>query len=108
MSSFKPYDMPIEIDGMGIVFYSTGAVADIPEGSDFLTNSYTRPEQVAEHIRKGDVVGFCTGSGGSFILKFREGYPPEEMCADTAIRLAIDVQGGKLCVDELFLLSEWS
>lgn len=44
-------------------------------GSDFLTEGSTDPKQVGEHIRKGDITAFCTGTGGDFILWLRSGYP---------------------------------
>ena len=55
------------------------------------------------------MVGFCTGSSGNYILKFRAGYPDENLLAEfpVAIRLGIDIQDEKLCVIDLFWLSEW-
>lgn len=43
---------------------------DIPEGINFFNQEYSAPADVSAHLKKGDVVGFCTGSGGDFILKF--------------------------------------
>ena len=50
-------DMNLTIDGMGIVFYSDGAVKNISEGEDFFSREYEDEEKVAEHIKKGDIVG---------------------------------------------------
>lgn len=52
------------------------------------------------------MVGFCTGSGGEYTLKFCEGYPDEEICKEFpgSIRLAINVVGGVICVLDLFAL----
>ena len=55
---------------MGIVFFSPKTTKDIPEGIDFFNQEYSAPADVSAHLKKGDVVGFCTGSGGDFILKF--------------------------------------
>ena len=76
---FQEKDIDLMIDGMGIVFYSPETNKDIPEGYDFFGKEYEKPEDVVKHIKMGDVVGFCTGTGGNFTLKFREGYPNEEL-----------------------------
>lgn len=103
-------DMDLIIDGMGIVLYSDGVIKDIEEGENYFDKEFSTPEKVAKHINKGDVVGFNTGSGGSYRIKFRSGYPNEEIERGfpISIRLAIDVKGGKLSVIDLFWLMEWS
>lgn len=107
---FKKKDIQLMIDGMGIVFYSPKTNKNISEGCNFLDQEYSKPEDVAKHIKKGDVVGFCTGSSGDYTLKFREGYPDEKMLEEypVVIRLGIDIQDETLCVIDLFWLSEWS
>ncbi|MCH5345364.1 MAG: hypothetical protein J1E64_15160 [Acetatifactor sp.] len=102
-------DINIEIDGMGIVMYSPKTVEGIPQGYDYLSKEYSIPYQVAEHLKKGDMVGFCTGSGGSYILKVREGYPSNEIDEQypISIRLGIDIQDNKMCFIDLFWLMEW-
>lgn len=106
---FKEKDIHLKIDGMGIVFYSPETNKNIPEGCRFLKEEYIEPEDVARHIKAGDVVGFCTGTPGNFILKFREGYPEDRLLEEypVAIRLGIDIQDEKLCVIDLFWLTEW-
>ena len=108
--NFEERDIALSIDGMGIVFFSPETNKDIPEGMDFLDEEYSEPADVARHIEKGDVVGFCTGTGGDFTLKFREGYPTDELLEeqDIAIRLGIDIQDDKLCMVDLFWLEAWS
>lgn len=71
---FKEKDIYLMTDGMGIVFYLPETNKDIPEGCNFFEEEYSKPEDVAKHIKKGDVVGFCTGTSGKFTLKFREGW----------------------------------
>lgn len=102
-------DIYIETEGMGIVMYSPETVKGIPEGYDYLTKEYSKPEQVAGHLKKGDMVGFCTGSGGNYTLKVREGYPVDEMNEKypISIRLGIDIQDTKMCFIDLFWLMEW-
>ena len=72
--------------------------AGIPMGSDFLRAEFSAPEDVARHVRLGDVTGFCTGSPGTFELKFRNGYPSADIDRDypVSIRLGIQVSGGEL------------
>ena len=107
---FAEKDIHLMIDRMGIVFYSPETNQNIPEGCNFFEEDYSKPEDVAKHIKKGDVVGFCTGSSGNFTLKFREGQPEENLLEEypVAIRLGIDIQDDKLCVIDLFWLMEWS
>lgn len=104
------YDVTIEIEGMGFVLYSEGAVKGIEEGENFFDREYAEPAQVAAHIKKGDIVGFNTGSGGIYHIKFRSGYPDADINREypVAIRLAIDVKGGKISIIDLFWLMEWS
>lgn len=102
-------DIDLSIDGMGIVMYSPATVAGIPQGYDYLSNKYSEPSQVADHIKKGDMVGFCTGTGGNFILKIREGDPSEEIDKEypVAISLGIQVKDETICFIDLFWLMEW-
>lgn len=106
---FKETDIHLMTDGMGIVFYSPETNKNIPEGCNFFEKEYSKPEDVARHIKNGDIVGFCTGSSGNFTLKFRKGYPEEDLLAQypVAIRLGIDIQGETLCVIDLFWLMDW-
>jgi len=102
--------MNLTIAGMGIVLYSPGVMNHVPEGEDFLAGEFEEPEQAAAHIRNGDITGFCTGSGGGFVLKFREGYPDKDIREQfpIAVRLAVRVAGGSLAAVDLFWLMDWS
>lgn len=107
---FEEQDIQLCTEGMGIVFYSPETTKDIPKGIDFLNAEYSKSEDVADHIKKGDVVGFCTGSSGEFILKFREGYPKKNIYEEYSVtaRLGIEIKDDKLCMIDLFWLTEWS
>ena len=104
------YDTELTIDGMGMVIYSIGAVEHINEGENFFSKEFSKPEQVAEHIRKGDIVGFNLGTSGTFNIKFRSGYPSLliEQQYPISIRLALNVIGGTISIIDLFWLMEWS
>lgn len=100
----------LSIDGMGIVLFSAEVMKDVVPGSNFLTAEFTNPEQVGAHIRKGDITAFCTGTGGDFILWFRNGHPDSnaEKEFPVMIRLALEVRGGSLQFCDLFWLSDWN
>lgn len=108
--NFYENDVKLTTEGMGIAFYSPETNKDIPEGYNFLKEEFWQPEDVVKHIYKGDVVGFCTGTGGDYTLKFREGYPHKELDEEypLSLRLGIDIQDDKLCMIDLFWLMEWS
>ena len=107
---FEEKDIELCIDGMGIVFFSPKTTKDIPEEIDFFNQEYSAPADVSAHLKKGDVVGFCTGLGGDFILKFREGYPDDRINNEYSVsaRLGIEIKDDKLCMIDLFWLMEWS
>lgn len=46
----------LEIDGMGIVFFSAETMKDVIPDTDFLTSEFTSPQQIANHIKKGDIM----------------------------------------------------
>lgn len=56
------------------------------------------------------MVGFCTGSPGDYILKFRQGYPDAhiETTYLIGIRLGICVDDGKIYIRDLYELMEWN
>ena len=100
----------LSIDGMGIVLFSAEVMKSVIPGSNFLTEEFTNPKQVGAHVRKGDITAFCTGTGGDFILWFRNGYPDSnaEKEFPVMIRLALEVRGGSLQFCDLFWLSDWN
>lgn len=100
----------LSIDGLGIVFYSDGAVKDIPIGEDYLEKEFMDPQKVAAHVRKGDIVGVCTeGDSYEFEIRFRGGLPDDEIREKypASLRLAIEVSGGALNVIDLYWLMKW-
>ena len=103
------YDLRLSTDGAGIVLYSEKAIT-CDEGGDYFSKEFSTPEMVAEHISKGDIIGFNTGSSGEYDIKIRSGYPSKEMLAEypIAIRLALDVKGEKVNIIDVLWLSEWS
>jgi hypothetical protein len=99
----------LDISGMGIVFYSPRFAAHIVEGSDYLTSNYTSEQQVQSHIQKGTIVGFGTGSPGTFILTLHSGYPDEDYLqrCEFKLRLGLHCAGGLVCFRDLFDLLQW-
>jgi hypothetical protein len=100
----------LEIAGLGIIMYSPHAAAAILENSDFLTANYWKPEDVARHVMKGSIVGFCTGSPGTFHIHFSLGYPGEEVINtyQFCIRLGIEVCSGVIVFRDLYDLMTWT
>ena len=86
----------LSIDGMGIVFFSAETMGNVAPGTNFLTEEFTQPDQIAAHIKKGDITAFCTGTGGDFDLHFLTGCPFAEVLQayPVSIRLGLHVQGG--------------
>lgn len=103
-------DFPLITDGMGIVIYSSEAMKNVKEGENFFEKEFSTPQKVAEHIKKGDIIGFNTGSGGDYNLHIREGYPTQDMLSEypIAIRLALNVIGNEISFIDLYWLMEWS
>lgn len=103
-------DKEIYIEGLGIVFHSGGVISEIEEGTNYLETEYWEPSDVARHIKKGDMVGFCTGSPGNYILKFRSGYPDEQINKEypIGIRLGIVIDDNTLYIRDLYELFEWN
>ena len=110
MGSSSNNKVHLDIDGMGIVFYSAETMKDVIPNTDFLSSEFTSPQQIANHIKKGDITAFCTGSSGSFDIHFFEGYPSVDILEKfpVSIRLALDVQGGSVQFCDLFWLSKWN
>ena len=100
----------IEIQGLGIILYSPFSTADIKEGEDYLSGHYSNASEVGPHIRNGTIVGFGTGSPGTFELQFFAGYPDQETLAslEFKLRLGIEVRNRTLCVRDLYDLLEWT
>lgn len=109
MSNIIEKDIKINIDGMGLVLYSSEVMKYVCEGENFFQKDFSTPQKVAEHIRKGDIVGFNTGTSGKFNIKIREGYPNNitDKQFPVSIRLAIQVKGNKVSIVDLFWLMDW-
>lgn len=103
------HEVLLQIEGMGIVFFSAKTMEDVKPGTDFLSEEFEQPQQIAQHINRGDITGFCTGSGGDYHLHFRSGQPTaeEEQQFPIQARLGLDVQGGSIQFCDLFWLMQW-
>ncbi|KOY15750.1 hypothetical protein [Paenibacillus xylanivorans] len=103
-------DINIQIDGLGIIVYSPFSVAHINEEEDYLTQNYMSAQQVADHVNRGTIVGFSTGSPGDYNLRIRTGYPDEKILdeSDFVLRLGLEVRNHELCIRDLYDLMEWT
>lgn len=102
-------EIVLDISGMGIICYSPSFAEHIEEGSDYLKSNYTTEKQVQSHIQKGTIVGFGTGSPGTFVLRFHSGYPDEGYLhrCEFKLRLGLHCVGGVVCFRDLFDLLQW-
>lgn len=102
-------ELTLDIQGMGVIFYSPEFAKHITEGSDYLTPNYTSEQQVQSHVQKGTIVGFDTGSSGRFILRFHTGYPDRSrvLACEFKLRLGLQCVGGVVCFRDLFDLLQW-
>ena len=103
------HEFKLSTEGPGIVLYSQNSVI-CNEGDDYFSKEFNTPQKVAAHIKKGDIIGFNTGSAGNYNVKIGLDYPSMQLMAEypVAIRLALDVKGGSVNIIDLFWLSEWS
>ena len=99
----------LEITGLGIIFYSPKHAHHIAEGEDYFSTHFITEEQVQEHIQKGTIVGFGTGSPGAFALHFHDGYPDESELPkfEFKLRLGLNCSGGLVCIKDLYDLMDW-
>jgi hypothetical protein len=103
-------DVVLELSGLGVVLYSPPAVAHIPNGANYLREHFWAPTDVVRHVMECQLTAFCTGSPGSFRLRFADG-PPNEAAVQAAefkLRLGLQVQAGMICVRDLYDLMAWS
>lgn len=102
-------DLILDINGLGMIMYSDFATSHIAEGEDYFSRNYQTPQQVANHIMDGSIVGFCTSSPGRYILKLRSGYPiaSDLNLAEFKLRLGIEIRDGRMCIRDLYDLMNW-
>jgi len=100
----------LDVDGLGIIFYSPFAAAHIAEGEDYFSSHYSNEAQVQPHIQSGTIVGFGTGSPGRFSISIRSGYPSNDVlnASEYRLRLGLQVKDRTVCVRDLYELMEWS
>jgi hypothetical protein len=103
-------EVTLTIAGLGIILYSPVFAEHISEGEDYFSAHYSDERSIQEHIQKGTIVGFGTGSPGTYTLRFRAGYPEEEVLqkCDYKYRLGLTVSGGVIRVRDVYDLMQWT
>lgn len=104
-----PKKIDLIISGLGVIFYSPRLTEHIQRGSNYLRSNYLKSDQVIAHNQKGTIVGFSTGSPGTYVLQFHNGYPSEEdfRLAPFKLRLGLHCVGGVVCFRDLYDLINW-
>lgn len=94
---------------MGIAFFSPKTMEYVECGSDFLNDEFINPEQIKEHLKKGDIATFCTGGGGDYIIHCLGGNPSDDIMNNYPIttKLVLEVKGGSFQFGDIFWLSDW-
>lgn len=102
-------DIILELESMGFIIFSDNAVAKIKKGEDFLSTHYWKPEDVANEVNSGGILGVCVGEPGTYIIKVREGIPCDEIRDNIKLkrRLSIKVSDGKVYFGDLYSLACW-
>src|SRR5688500_9807162 len=102
-------EIALDVSGLGIILYSPSHAKHIAAGTDYLEADYTTAAQVQQHIQQGTIVGFGTGSSGTFLLRMRSGYPDDEHIdsSDFKLRLGVSVVDELLCFRDLYDLLDW-
>src|SRR4051794_5988551 len=109
MSRIDGRSIVLDIVGLGIVLYSPLSASHIAEGEDYLGSHYATEWQVQAHVQEGSIVGFATGSPGTYSLKFHSGYPDRRFVedCDCKLRLGLHCRGGLVCFRDLYDLMDW-
>ncbi len=102
-------EINVDIAGLGFILYSPPAASHIPEGTDYLEKHFMQPKDVARHVMDCQLTAFCTGTPGSFRLRFWDGARDEQAvdASDFKIRLGLQVHGGVICIRDLYDMMEW-
>jgi hypothetical protein len=102
--------MKIDITGLGMVFFSPVETVGIARGSDYFSANYQSAEEVQRHIQKGSIVGFGTGSPGTYLLNFFDGEPAGSVVAASEYKLMLGLvcRGGEVHFRDLYDLMDWN
>lgn len=102
-------EIALDIAGLGLILYSPPGVAHIAEGSDYFRPHFGKAEDVARHVMAGQLTAFCTGSPGSYRVRFHHNPATEQtvVAADFKLRLALEVYDNVVCVRDLYDLMDW-
>lgn len=97
------------LTGLGFILYSDGAVAHIKEGEDYLEAHFWDGSKVVQSTNEGKIIG-VSSQPGDFIFEFREGGSTKEEWEsyDIVMPLSIEIKGGRLLLDDLYSLMDWT
>jgi hypothetical protein len=103
-------EIDLDISGLGLILYSPSAVNHISEGSNYLQEHFWQAVDIARHVMDCQLTAVCTGTPGSFELRFFDGPPNARAveAADFKVRLGLQVHDGVICIRDLYDLMRWS
>jgi hypothetical protein len=101
-------DLTLSVAGLGIILYSPDMAPKISPRTDYLSESFLTPLQVAHHAQQGSLAAFGTGSPGTYIvvielLTVAPSAPQKGYSAISGLR----VTDKRLCVRDLYDLMDW-
>jgi len=104
------WEMSIDIVGLGFILYSPTAASQISEGSDYVEMAFWKAKDIARHVMACQITTFCTGSPGSFVLRFVDGPMNEEAvrAAEFQLELGLEIRDSAICVRDLYDLMRWN
>jgi hypothetical protein len=100
----------LNIQGLGVIFYSPVAVGHISVGEDYLSTRFWDPAAVAEHVMSCRLSAFSLGSPGIYHLRIYDGALNTAAleASPAKARLGVEVRDGRLCFRDLYDLSDWN
>jgi hypothetical protein len=99
----------LDIDGLGIIFYSPFAVSHIAVGEDYLQRSFVESEDIVRHVNACTLSAFGTGGPGKYELIIDAGDADRDAWdrAQFKLELGLEVRDGVVCFRDLYDLLDW-
>jgi len=99
----------LDIEGLGIIFYSPFAVGHIAIGEDYLQRAFVEAEDIVRHVNACTLSAFGTGGPGEYELIIDSAGVDEDAWdrAQFKLELGLEVRDGVVCFRDLYDLFAW-